>query len=210
MLSNTSQDRGATMIRKELLPALLALLAGCATGYDYRAGNGDYYYGQPQVDYQDYGDFGYGYPGGWSGMLGYGMGYGGYGYGPYGYGYPYFYPYGYGYPYIPHHRVIVVPDQPPASRPGPRGHHDGYVPAVPGVLPSVRSLSPHDRHLLMADPGARPISERSPMLMSPPAPRLLLDRPEPIRMERSRGRDESDAAPARGRRDRDDGLRPHP
>ena len=76
------------MIRKLLLPALAAALLGaCATPYDYRGGHGDYYYGQPSVDYYDSYYGGYGYPGGWSGMLGYGYGYGGYGYG-YGYGDP--------------------------------------------------------------------------------------------------------------------------
>ena len=108
------------MIRKLLFATLgAALLAGCATGYQYRGGSGDYYYGQPSVEYQDdgyYGPYGYGYPGGWGGSLGFGYGYGGYG-GPYGY--PYCYPYGYGDPYFDyryrhHHRpVIVVPDPPP-------------------------------------------------------------------------------------------------
>ena len=65
------------MIRKLLLPVLAAaLLAGCATGYQYRGGNGDYYYGSPSTDYRYYGS-----P---------------YGYGPYGYGYPYG-SFGYGY-----------------------------------------------------------------------------------------------------------------
>ena len=45
------------MIRKLLLPALaVAMLGGCVTsGYEYRGDNGDYYYGQPQVEYRDYG-----------------------------------------------------------------------------------------------------------------------------------------------------------
>lgn len=120
------------MIRKLLLPALAAaLLGGCVTGYDYRGGNGDYYYGQPSVDYYDGYYGGYGYPG-WSGMMGFGYGYGGYGYGGYGYGYPY---YGYGYPYYP--PVIIVrphpprPDHPDPHPPGqrPPGHPD---PSGPG------------------------------------------------------------------------------
>ena len=55
------------MLRKLLLPILAtAALAGCATGYNYRGGNGDYYYGQPSVDYRyqgmgGYGSFGLGY-----------------------------------------------------------------------------------------------------------------------------------------------------
>lgn len=116
------------MNRRLLLPVLAAaLLGGCVTGYDYRGGNGgDYYYGQPSVEYRDdgyyspYGYGGYGYPGGWSGTFGLGFGYGGY---PYGYGYggwPYGDPY-YGYPYT-RPPVIVVPDP---RRPHHRGDHDG-------------------------------------------------------------------------------------
>src|SRR3546814_2846544 len=79
--------------------------AGCATGYSYRDGYGAYYYGQPSVDYDDYGygaPYGsiYGYPGSWrGGRLRIGYGYGRYGYGG-NYGYPYGY-YGGGYPYYP-------------------------------------------------------------------------------------------------------------
>lgn len=86
------------MLRKLLLAALaLGTLAGCATGYGYRAGYGDYYYGWPGVEYRYYGDYGY-------------AGFGSYGYGE-GYYFDVFgrplrgYPYGYyggrypGYPY---------------------------------------------------------------------------------------------------------------
>ena len=63
-------------------------LSGCVSDYAYRDGPGDYYYGQPTVDYNYYGA-----PYG-------GAGYGGYGYGSYGYGGGYYggygYPYGYG------------------------------------------------------------------------------------------------------------------
>jgi hypothetical protein len=99
--------RGTIMIRKLLLPALaVAMLGGCVTsGYEYRGGNGDYYYGQPQVEYRDYGypygRFGYGYPGGWSGSFGWGYGYGD----PYGYYGGYYDPWRYYTPYRrPHHR----------------------------------------------------------------------------------------------------------
>lgn len=86
------------MLRKLLLPMLAtAVLAGCATGYQYRGGQGDYYYGQPQVEYR------YSGPGGFYGDIG--LGYGsGYGFGGpgYGFGASYFYDrYGrlvYGYP----------------------------------------------------------------------------------------------------------------
>lgn len=77
------------MFRKALLPALaVAMLSACATDYSYRNGNGDYYYGRPQVEYRHiggYGSYGYGSYGGYGGV-GYGV-YGGYpGYGAYGYG----------------------------------------------------------------------------------------------------------------------------
>lgn len=67
------------MLRKLLLPMLAtAMLAGCATDYRYRGGNGDYYYGQPRVEYRNMG------PGGFYGGIGIGSGIGGYGYGSYG------------------------------------------------------------------------------------------------------------------------------
>lgn len=67
------------MLRKLLLPVLAtAALAGCVTDYGYRNGNGDYYYGQPRVEYRELG------PGGYYGGVGVQYGYGGYGYGGYG------------------------------------------------------------------------------------------------------------------------------
>lgn len=68
------------MIRKLLLPTAAALLlGGCMTGgYNYRSGPGDYYYGEPSVDYRYYGSpYGYGYPGYYSRFYGYGGYYGG-------------------------------------------------------------------------------------------------------------------------------------
>ncbi|MEO6154982.1 MAG: hypothetical protein ABIP16_04570 [Thermomonas sp.] len=74
------------MLRKMLLTMLAtAAMAGCATDYNYRGGNGDYYYGQPRVEYRDIG------PGGYYGGFGLGYGYGSYGSGSYGYGPTYFY-----------------------------------------------------------------------------------------------------------------------
>ena len=86
------------MIRKLLVPLAAALLlGGCVTGYGYRAGAGDYYYGQPRTEYRYYDDS-FGYYGSYGfgryapayyydryGRLVYGGSYGYYGY-PYGYG----------------------------------------------------------------------------------------------------------------------------
>lgn len=100
------------MIAKLLLSSLAAAaLSGCMTnGYSYRGGGGDYYYGQPTIEYRHYG---YGMPYG-----GYGFGYSYYGSGyPYGYyDYPYgYYPYGYYDRYYP----VSYPDPPPAQPPQP-------------------------------------------------------------------------------------------
>lgn len=71
------------MLRKLLLPMLATVaLAGCATDYQYRGGQGDYYYGQPQVEYRNSG------PSGFYGDIGLGYGSGGFGY---GFGASYFY-----------------------------------------------------------------------------------------------------------------------
>jgi hypothetical protein len=50
------RTKGTTMLRKLLLPHSPSRRSpGCATGYSYRGGNGDYYYGQPSVEYRYYG-----------------------------------------------------------------------------------------------------------------------------------------------------------
>jgi hypothetical protein len=119
-------DRGQSMIRKMILPALAAaLLAGCAS-YQYRSGaGGDYYYGQPSADYQYYGSPYYGSPYyrspyGWGGSVGYS-----YGYYPYGSGYVRYYPHYQGYPRYPHHG----------------GHDHGSSPGT-----GTGSTPEHDRH----------------------------------------------------------------
>lgn len=115
------------MIRKLVLPVLAAgLLAGCVSGYNYRAGHGDYYYGNPSVEYRYNGGYYGGYYGGFYG----GYGYPGYGYpyryygAPYRHGY-YGYP-GYGYPYNRPYRPYR-PYTPPPPRPGvnPPQHRPG-------------------------------------------------------------------------------------
>ena len=61
--SCTGINGGHAMFRNILLPVLAAAsLAGCATSYDYRAGNGgDYYHGQPRTEYSYYDAPGYGF-----------------------------------------------------------------------------------------------------------------------------------------------------
>src|SRR3546814_17567205 len=106
------------MLRHLVLVFAAVALAGCATGYTYRDGYGDYYYGQPSVDYSDYG---YGSPYGsihgytryWRGGLGIGYGYA---YGGSGYGYPSGH-HGGGYPYYPPHRWSPPPRPPPPEQP---------------------------------------------------------------------------------------------
>lgn len=76
------------MFRRLMIPAACAaLLAGCMTsGYSYRADRGDYYYGQPQVEYRYYGGYDDGF--GWPGYHGpYRSRYPGYGYGRFSFGY---------------------------------------------------------------------------------------------------------------------------
>jgi len=192
-----SAQGNATMKRTAFLPlaaSMAVLLAGCVTsGYQYREGNGDYYYGQPSVEYNDYGYGsygygGYGYPGGWSGSLGFGYGYGGYGY-PYGgYGYPYG---GYGYPWYP--PLILVPghhhgghhhgghDQPdPVPYRPDRPHRIGgdgttNTPIMMPSAPRSRIEAPRiDGPRIMAPRLSEPSRPR-PLLVPPPAPRADRD-----------------------------------
>ena len=214
------------MKRSAFLPlasSLAVLLAGCVSGYQYREGNGDYYYGQPSVEYRDYGygDYGYGgygYPGGWSGSLGYGYGYGGYGY-PYGgYGYPYG---GYGYPWYPplilvpghhgghHHGGHDQPDPIPYRPDRPRRVGGDGRPDTPIMMPSApraRIYEPRTDESRLPEPRLPEprMSQPSPpraMFVPPPAPRAGRDdftaRPDrPMSVPRIQG-------PERGMRDRD-------
>jgi hypothetical protein len=194
-----TSTRGTTMIRKALIPTLAAALAvlvgGCATGYQYRGGNGDYYYGQPSIEYRDYGygSYGYGYPGGWSGSLGFGYGYGGYPY--YGYGYPYYG--GYGYPYYYRHHyprrppvIVVQPgstgnDGRPGHGVGDNGGGD-HRPRPPWRNPVDLRQPPTPRGVVTAP------------VVAPPSNRGVVDR-RPQRVETPRTR-----APVRVERDRDE------
>lgn len=194
------------MKRTGFLPLAAAsvavLLAGCVSDYQYREGAGDYYYGQPSVEYRDYGDYGYGgygYPGGWGASIGYG--YGGYGY-PYGgYGYPYG---GYGYPYPP---LIFVP----GYYGGHHHHHGGHDQADPipyrpehphriggDGTPNTPIMMPMPRSGLQGPPvprpGVRAESEPAPRAFTlPPQRSERNDRTEPPRIQ----------LPQRSSRDRD-------
>ena len=171
------------MLRKLLLPALaIATLAGCATGYSYRGGNGDYYYGQPSVDYRYYGGYGYG------GSIGYGFGQGYYldVFGRPVYCYPYGY-YGGRYPSYPYGHG---PRPRPPHGPGHDGGHDGppqHGGQRPGNRPPWRDIGrTRDRN---DDEQAMPRRLGQPEAqprMQPPAPRV---RPSaPVMRERSESR----------------------
>lgn len=119
------------MLRSLVLPAACAaLLAGCVTGYGYRADRGDYYYGHPEVEYRHHGSP---WGGGW-GRPGYHGGYYDRYYGPYrrwpGYGY-YGHPHrGYGYWGWPHTPRYVIHPRPPHVV-QPPGGGGGGVPGTP-------------------------------------------------------------------------------
>ena len=141
-------------LRALVLPGLAGLLlAGCATGYNYRAGpGGDYYYGNPEVHYLDYGWYG-GYGGWYGGWGGYGYPYGPYGWGGYPYG-PYW-----GYPHW--HHPVVYPHNPPGHGHGGLtgdGDHGPDRPRPPG--PPVRPM-PTPRAITAPHPMTG-MSEREP------------------------------------------------
>jgi hypothetical protein len=165
------------MLRKLLLPlAAVGVLGGCMTtgDYTYRGGSGgDYYYGQPQVEYRYHGSpYGY-YP------------YGGafYRHGLYGYyGYPYYaHPY-YRHPYYghPYYRppVVVQP------RPDGGGTVDRDRDDRP---PPWRDLGPRRRP--NADPGTamRP----TPPAPARPMPRVRDDGGSRMEQVMRRGRDDA-------------------
>lgn len=167
--------------------AATALLAGCATGYQYRGGAGDYYYGSPSVEYRIHGS--YGYPYGYGGYGGYGYG-GGYGY----YGYPYYYGGGYYYPWYRHrhghhgggHDHDDGSDngddggdtgQAPPQRPTPPWRDLGSL-GGRGKLPPPpeqrEASSPRTRAIPQRPVPQRPISRPAPRMSAPslPSPRL--------------------------------------
>lgn len=194
------------MIRKLTFAALAAaLLGGCvSTGYQYRDGPGDYYYGRSASAYgpygAPYGRIGYGYPGGLYGSVGYGYGYpydrysryyGGYSrYGYYPYGHPYYYS-----PYYYPRPVIVRPRHGHGHTPPPPDQHDHDRDKR---RPPWRDLADPD----LADLRRRRSDTPQPSqpfvtgAVSPPPPRFV-ERPEPrLRMQepepRTRSRDRDD------------------
>lgn len=108
------------MIRKLILPAVaIALLGGCVTGYSYRQGSGDYYYGAPAVEYRYYPPYpygAYGYYGPYRYADPYSYWYRGY---PYGYRSGYGYPYGYPYSHYYHRRPVRQTDPTPDDSTSP-------------------------------------------------------------------------------------------
>lgn len=187
------------MINKLILPAVATvLLSGCMTGYNYRhaRGAGDYYYGQPSVDYRYHGS-----P------------YGRYGYGPYGYGsygYRGYYGYGgYGYPYYPGYYWRPHPDY--------GDHDDGDHEPRPDNdnPPPWRDLG----DLRMRKSGNTPPQRVAPTRSAPQVPRrVVTPRPTPrpsIQAPRSQSRGDSRMerminSARRGGRDSDAGERKPP
>lgn len=162
------------MLRNTLLAVLAAAaLAGCATGYSYRGGGGDYYYGQPRIEYRYhddpfgyYGSYGFGsYAPGYYydryGRLVYGISYGYYGY-PYGYGSQWWYrprPHGNGHAGGNHdgdhddgHDADREDRRPPWRNIG------GVFPRGEGVAPDGDDQRPRVRRQQM--PGALPMPQR--------------------------------------------------
>lgn len=187
-----------TSLKLALPAAGVLLLAGCITDpYQYRGGyGGDYYYGQPSVEYRHHGyygpygpGYGYGYPyygrSGWSFGLSYGYpyGYGRHGYGRYGYGYG-------GWPHYgwPSHPPIVVRPRPDTD-PEP-GDDDGRGPAPWRDIDSLRDRTPGPRTLTEPDtsrirhqlPPPPPQVDPEPARVR--APRPVVDAPRPNRSSR--------------------------
>jgi hypothetical protein len=167
-------------------------LSGCVTsGYGYRGGSGDYYYGRSTTSHYGhgapYGSVGYGYPGGWYGSLGYGSRY----YrGPYRYGYgPYYPPYRRPvvvrppHPHKPRPPRVERPDHP--DRPGRTGIPWRDLDELRGPKPGVPMSTP-SRPEVAQSPRPRGSVRVAPAVA--PQPRMDT-RPEPgVRGVRAEGR----------------------
>lgn len=176
------------MFRTILLSALAAAtLAGCATDYSYRnGGGGDYYYGQPRIEYRYYG------PQGFYGSYGYGSyGYGGYAgyyhdrYGRLVYGNPYYgYPYRYGgqwwyRPRPPHghdgdHHDDDHDDDRDDRRP-PWRNIGGVLPPGERVAPDRDDPRPRMRRQQAPSAMPMPSPQRERRSIAPPPPRMRSD-----------------------------------
>lgn len=176
------------MLRNTLLAALAAAtLAGCATGYSYRGGaGGDYYYGQPRVEYRYY-DVPFGYYGSYGsgryapayyydryGRLVYGSPYGYYGY-PYGYGSQWWYrprPHGNGHDHDDGHGDH---DANRDDRRPPWRNIGGVVPGGERLAPDGDDQRPRVRRQQM--PGALPMPQRQAgeRPIAPPPPSMRSD-----------------------------------
>lgn len=167
------------MMRNILLSALAAAaLAGCATGYAYRGGNGgDYYYGQPRTEYRYYDPYGY-----YGGFGGYAPGYyydrfgrlvygGAYGY----YGYPYG---GYGswwYRPRPHHGQGGHGDRDDDDRGGDRNDRKPPWRDFGGLAPRRPRVAGDDGEDARPRRQTAPLEmprQREPRMAAPPMPRM--------------------------------------
>jgi hypothetical protein len=168
------------MLRTVLLSTLAAAtLAGCTTGYTYRSGHGDYYYGQPRTEYRYYDP--YGYYGGYYGYDRYAPRYYYDRYGRLVYGTPYGYypaPYGYGR-YGGHHpRPPYRPDSGDhAQDPDTQAHerHERKPPwrNLGGVLPNDERDERRPRMRRQQQPSAMPMPQHEQQRISAPAaPRM--------------------------------------
>ena len=182
------------MLRNILLTAFAAAtLAGCATDYAYRGGNGDYYYGQPRVEYRYYGPSVYGGYGGYYGNglyggIGYGYpygygGYGGYWNSPYGYGgYPYWYrprpPHGHGGNHGGHDHHDNDSDGDHNDRKPPWRNIGGALPPGERVAPDREDMRSRVRRQPMQMPATRPMMptpQREQRSIAPAMPRMSSD-----------------------------------
>ena len=186
------------MFRNILLPALAAAtLAGCATGYSYRNGNGgDYYHGQPRTEYRYYDPYGF------QGSYGYGSYAPGYYYDRYGrlvYGNPYGYyasPYGSGgwwyRPRPQHGHGGDHDDDDNHAGDGDRNERRPPWRNIGGVLPPREQVAAdgddaQPRVRRQSAPYARPMTapQREQRMTSPAAPRMRSDAGGGSRMGRA-------------------------
>lgn len=180
------------MLRKTLLAALAATtLAGCATGYSYRggAGGGDYYYGQPRVEYRYYQDP-YGYYGSFGfgryapayyydryGRLVYGGSYGYYGY-PYGYGNQWWYrprPHGNGHGGGDHDNDHGDHDANRDDRRPPWRNIGGVFPRGERIAPDGAEQQPRVRRQQVQGAMPMPRRQAEQRVIAPSPPRMRSD-----------------------------------